>query len=78
MIQRKRSLMAASVVMALIVTSTALANPGHGSNRPESVQLKDARLKIERNDTDGDAGIRSSSTSMRGGPWTSTIRRAGE
>jgi hypothetical protein len=42
-------------VATLAIGSTALADPSLHWGQP--VEIKDARLKIEKNDTDGDAGI---------------------
>ena len=54
MIQRMRSLVIAAVALAaLLVVSMALAAPGDN----QWVEIKDARLKFEKNDTDGDAGV---------------------
>ena len=58
MIQLERGLRVVSLAVgALVVGATALAAPNPDQFPGEWVEIKDARLKIERNDTDGDAGV---------------------
>jgi len=58
MIKRMRRLEGIAVAMAtLLVGSTAFADRDREEVLGEEVEFKDARLKIETNDTDGDAGI---------------------
>ena len=58
MFRRMRSLVVIPVAIAtLLVGSTALAERDRDDESGEAVEFKDARLKIETNDTDGDAGI---------------------
>jgi len=58
MIQRMRTLGLIAVAMAtLLAGSTARADRDRDEGTAGRVPFKDARLKIEANDTDGDAGV---------------------
>jgi hypothetical protein len=58
MMRRMRAMKVTGLVLAtLFVGSAAGADRDRSPRRGERVELGDARLKIETNDTDGDAGI---------------------
>lgn len=58
MIQRKRRLEVIAVTLAtLVLAVTAAAESDPGEKWGKRVEFKDTRLKIEANDTDGDAGV---------------------
>ncbi len=58
MIEQMRKLgLFAAAMATLLVGSTALADRDRGDETDVRIPFKDARLKIEANDTDGDAGV---------------------
>jgi hypothetical protein len=58
MFRNTRRLEVISIAMAALVAGTSAAGgPARDADEDERVEFKDARLKIEANDTDGDAGI---------------------